>query len=190
VSDPRLPDFTPDGLLPVGDFLLSLEELAESSLVHGPADVSRAPNWDAFWRGQLVANLGILVRQLWQVGVTEIFIDGSFVEDKEHPNDIDGYFECELRRLASGDLQRELNQLDPYKVWTWDPADRRPARDHSKKQLPMWHRYRVELFPHVGQLSGIRDRYGNELEFPSAFRQSRRDGTPRGIVKIGGKHDS
>ena len=48
----------------------------------------------------------------------------------------------------------------------------------------MWHIYRVELYPHVGQLSGIRDKYGNELEFPSAFRLSRRDGRPRGIVKL------
>ena len=48
----------------------------------------------------------------------------------------------------------------------------------------MWHVYRVELYPHVGQSSGIRDRHGNELEFPSAFRLSRRDGQPRGIVKI------
>jgi hypothetical protein len=48
----------------------------------------------------------------------------------------------------------------------------------------MWHHYRVELYPHVGQLSGIRDQHGNELEFPSAFRLSRRDGRPRGIVKI------
>jgi hypothetical protein len=51
----------------------------------------------------------------------------------------------------------------------------------------MWHRYRVELYPHVPGLgigSGIRDKHGHELEFPSAFRQSRRDGKPRGIVKI------
>ncbi len=51
----------------------------------------------------------------------------------------------------------------------------------------MWHRYRVELYPHVpglGMISGIRDKWGHELEFPSAFRQSRRDGTPRGIIKI------
>ena len=130
-------------------------------------------------------NLGVLVRQLWQVGVNEIFVDGSFAEDKEHPNDIDGYFECDLMRLASGDLQRELNLIDPHKVWTWDPASRRPFRGYPKKQLPMWHVYRVEFFPHVGQLCGIRDRYGNELEFPSAFRKSRRNGSPRGIVKIG-----
>jgi hypothetical protein len=50
----------------------------------------------------------------------------------------------------------------------------------------MWHQYRVELYPHYGQPSGIRDRFGNEIEFPSAFRMSRRDGKPGGIVKIGG----
>src|ERR1041384_5574189 len=61
----------------------------------------RLPNWDVIWRRQLVDNLGILVRQLWQVGIREIFADGSFVEDKEHPNDIDGYFVCQLRELAS-----------------------------------------------------------------------------------------
>ena len=36
----------------------------------------------------------------------------------------------------------------------------------------------------LGIGSGIRDKYGNELEFPSAFRQCRRNGKPRGIVKI------
>jgi len=178
--------FTADGLLPPGDYVLTLEELARSMLVAGPADKERYPNWDQAWRRQLVENLGVLVGQLRQVGVTAIFVDGSFAEDKEHPNDIDGYFECELMRLASGDLQRELNLLDPHKVWTWDPASRRPFHGYPKKQLPMWHVYRVELYPHVGQLSGIRDRYGHELEFPSAFRQSRRDGKPRGIIKIGG----
>jgi hypothetical protein len=94
---------------------------------------------------------------------------------------------CDLDRLKSGELTRALNLLDPGKVWTWDPSSRRPYRGYPKKQLPMWHRYRVELYPHVPGLglgSGIRDKHGHELEFPSAFRQSRRDGTPRGIVKI------
>jgi hypothetical protein len=49
----------------------------------------------------------------------------------------------------------------------------------------MWHQYRVELYPHFSGLpSGILDEYGHELEFPSAFRRSRRDGRPRGIIKI------
>ena len=81
---------------------------------------------------------------MWQVGITEIFADGSFVEDKDHPNDIDGYFNCDLKHLASGRLEQELNLLDPHKVWTWDPASRRKALGFSKRQLPMWHRYRVE----------------------------------------------
>ena len=180
------PGFSRDGLLPPGDYGLTLEELRASWLVGGLGQESY-PHWDREWRGRLVANLSELVPQLWKVGVTDIFIDGSFVEDKDHPNDIDGYFVCELKRLASGELERDLNLLDPHKCWTWDPKQRRPFRGYPKKQLPMWHQYRVELYPHFGQPSGICDRFGNELEFPSAFRLSRRDGKPRGIVKIGGR---
>ena len=179
----KLPGFTSDGLLPADDYELTLTELAGSMLVVGPTDREDYPNWDEAWRGKLVYYLSILVEQLWQVGITDIYVDGSFTEDKEHPNDIDGYFVCELRELASGGLQRKLNLLDPHKIWTWDPRSRRSYRGYPKRQLPMWHRYRVELYPHVGQLSGIRDSRGYELEFPSAFRQSR-DGTPRGIIKV------
>ncbi len=182
-----IPSFTPDGLLPAGDHEVTFAELRQSVLVLGPGDPREYPSWDAVWRAKLVDNLEALTRQLWQVGIREIYADGSFAEDKDHPNDIDGYFVCDLARLRSGQLERELNLMDPHKVWTWDPASRRPYRGYPKRQLPMWHRYRVELYPHVPGLgigTGIRDRYGHELEFPSAFRQSRRDGTPRGIVKL------
>lgn len=177
-----LPSFTSEGYLPPADYELTLDELRTSMLVAGPSN--GYPNWDRGWRSQLVESLAVLVDQLWQVGIDDIFIDGSFVEDKEHPNDIDGYFVCDLMELATGRLQTQLNLLDPHKVWTWDPTTRRPYCGYPKKQLPMWHAYRVEMYPHVGQLSGIRDKHGNELEFPSAFRLSRRDGEPRGIVKI------
>ena len=178
--------FTAEGLLRPRDYLLTLDELDQSLLVLGPSDPELRATWDVRWRKKLVDNLAIPVRQLWTVGIAEIFIDGSFVEDKDHPNDIDGYFVCDLHRLASGELQRELNALDPHQIWTWDPATRRPYRGSPKRQLPMWHQYRVELYPHCGQPCGIRDRYGHELEFPSALRQSRRDGRPKGIVEIGG----
>ena len=179
--------FDSDGLLSPADYELSFDELRQSFLVLGPDDLGGGSSWDAAWRAQLVDNLEILTRQLWQAGIQDVFADGSFAEDKDHPNDIDGYFVCTLDQLRTGDLIRQLNLLDPYKVWTWDPASRKPYRGYPKKQLPMWHRYRVELYPHVPGLgvgSGIRDKYGHELEFPSAFRQSRRDGKPRGIVKI------
>lgn len=180
-----LPDFDADGLLPPGDYTLSLAELRESLLVSG-GDPAQGP-WDSAWRRTLVDNLAVMCRQLWHVGIENIFVDGSFVEDKARPNDIDGYFECELQHLASGELTRELNLIDPHKVWTWEPSARRAYRGYPKRQLPMWHVYRVELYPHVGQLSGIRDRHEHELEFPAAFRQSRRDGKPKGIVRIGGE---
>jgi len=97
----------------------------------------------------------------------------------------DGYFVCDVVEIASGRLVRALNRLDPQKVWTWDPALRRAYPGYPKKQLPMWHVYRVELYPHFpGLSSGIRDKFGNELEFPAAFRQCRRDSTPKGIVKL------
>lgn len=129
-------------------------------------------------------NLEILVRQLWKVGIENIFINGSFVEDKDHPNDIDGYFECNLIELTSGRLERELNLLDPHKVWTRNPASRWLDPNFGKKQLPMWHIYRIEFYPHHNQRSGITDKFGNELMFPAAFRQSRREYRQKGIVKI------
>lgn len=169
--------FNADGLLPQ-DYQLTLEQLHHSVLVHGPGP--QAPAWDAAWRATLVDNLRILVDQLFTVGIEEIFIDGSFTEDKDHPADIDGYFVCKPQGLPR--LERELNALDPHKVWTWSRNARRPYK--GKMKLPMWHRYRVELFPHYGQPSGIRDEFGNELEFPAAFRRTRVDRKPRGIIQI------
>jgi len=176
--------FTSEGLLPTGtgDYEMTLEELLASPLVENPSVTN--PHWDGKWRKYLVEQLAILAGQLWTVGISEIFINGSFVEDRDHPNDIDGYFHCDLKRLASGDLARELNLLDPYKIWTWDPTSRRPYRGYTKRQLPMWHQYRVELYPHYGQMCGIEDAHGNELEFPAAFRRSKRGDLAKGIIKL------
>ena len=177
-----LPPFTVEGVLPPGDYALTIHELRGSFLVHGAG--IQSPPWDAEWRRFLVGNFETLVGQLWQVGITRIFADGSFVEEKDHPNDIDGYFECDMRYFVSGQLQRDLNALDPSHIWTWDPSSRRPEVGSTKRQLPMWHRYRVELYPHFGNLSGILDAFGNDLTFPAAFRVSRRGNRPKGIVQI------
>lgn len=140
--------------------------------------------WDRAWRDALTRRAEVLVKQLWSVGIDEIFLDGSFVEAKPHPNDIDGYFVCDVYEFASGALQRKLNALDPHKVWTWDPAARRAYRGYVKKQLPMWHVYRVELYPHYGQLTGLHDRHGHDLMFPAAFRRQRSTDTPKGIIEV------
>lgn len=174
--------FNSDGLLPPGDYKMNLDEIRESILVKGPEDGSE--NWDQKWRLQLINNCEILVEQLVRVGIIEIYINGSFVEDKDHPNDIDGYFECEFSKFVSGNLKRELNKIDPHKAWTWDPGARRAYRGYVKRQLPMWHFYRVEFYPHYGNLSGIKDKYGNDMTFPSAFRINRSNDKPKGIIKI------
>ena len=177
-----IPAFQSDGLLPPKDYELSFDELRQSALVVGPAK-GRSSTWDGDWRRTLVGNLEIMTQQLWNVGVRDVFVDGSFAEDKDHPNDIDGYFCCDRSTLLSGNLQRDLNVLEPDKIWTWEPASRRSYRGSIKRHLPMWLKYRVELYPHVpGLLSGIKDD-GHELEFPAAFRRSRHN-SPKGIVKI------
>lgn len=175
--------FSSEGLLTTGEFAGTLDELSTSLLVLGPSD-SPSLDWDKAWRFRLVVNLGILAKQLWRVKAGPIFLDGSFVESKGHPNDIDGYFECDLAELASGRLEESLNRLDEYKIWTWDPAARSPYRGYPKRQLPMWHRYRIELYPHYGQGTGVRDDFGHEFEFPSLFRQHRETGRPKGIVVL------
>jgi hypothetical protein len=178
-----LPELTDEGLLPFGDYELTLEELLASRLVLGP-DLG-SPRWDMPWRRRLVENAGVLIGQLARVRITEVFLGGSFVEDKGHPNDIDGYFPFPGGAGKLRNLVDALNELDPHRSWGWDPRTRTKHRGYPKAQLPMWHAYRVELYPHYGQPFGLSDRDGNPLDFPAAFRQSR-DGRPRGILKIRG----
>jgi hypothetical protein len=179
-----LPDFVND-VLPPGDYKLTMQELRASMLVQGRFGVTE-PNWDVSWRSSLLDNLEILTNQLHQIGLDQIFIDGSFVENKAHPSDIDGYFECPWQEQANGDLESKLNAIDPHTVWTWDWSDRQLFA--GKMRLPMWMHYRCELYPHLTglpyhQSTGITDQFGNDLEFPSAFRQSR-GFVQKGIVKL------
>jgi hypothetical protein len=180
-----IPTFDHRGLLPPGDYAVTFDQLRESVLVTGiDPNINLSEHWDSAWRRTLVDQCEVMVNQLWTAGINDIFLDGSFVEQKAHPNDIDGYFTCDVRDLASGDLQRRLNTLDPHKVWTWDAQSRRAYRGYDKKQLPMWHHYRTELYPHYGQSSGIRDVFGHEMQFPSAFRQQRNTGEHKGVIQI------
>jgi hypothetical protein len=106
-----LPAFDAQGPLPAGDYELTVDEMRRSRLVAGPGGADST--WDAEWRETLVDNLEVMTRRLWQVGIRDVFADGSFVEEKDHPNDIDGYFVCALAELGSGELARKLNLLDP-----------------------------------------------------------------------------
>ncbi|HRQ09670.1 MAG TPA: hypothetical protein PLG36_01495, partial [Trueperaceae bacterium] len=86
---------------------MTFEQLRESVLVRGTREVTL----DGPWRMYLIDQAERMVRQLWEVGIEQIFLDGSFVEAKAHPNDIDGYFHVDLKYYASGQLQDGLNAL-------------------------------------------------------------------------------
>ena len=176
-----LPRFTPDGLLPPGDHTQTIDELRQSYLVTGEG--LEVPGWDSAWRAQLVDNLEPFIRQLWQVGVERIFVNGSFVTSQPHPGDIDAYFECELGRLDW--LVVELLQLEPVLPWDWahwpiDPVTTLP-------KLRIWHRYRVDLFAHSVDRpvpTGIKDEFGYDLFFPSLFRRDRLTSRPKGVIQL------
>ena len=171
-----LPAFTADGVLPPDDYPMTLSEL-ELSLLGAGGDQEA---WDVAWRCQLIRNLRVIASQLWSVGINEVYVNGSFVEDRPRPRDIDGYFTCKLYDLATGDLEAKLNAIDAYKCWTWDPAARRPHPDSTKAELPMWHRYRVDMFAHwQGQPPD-----GVDQHIPSLFRLQKSTDKPKGIIKL------
>jgi hypothetical protein len=170
-----------DGLLPSGDHHLTLSELRQSYLVTGEG--LEIPQWDSAWRRQLVDNLELFVRQLWHVGVERIFVNGSFVTSKPDPGDIDAYFECTVAEYPL--LLAQLTQLEPPLPWD---VTRRPIDPRSREAKPiMWHRYRMEVFPHFidhPMPTGIRDTRGDDLFFPTLFRLDKATGRPKGIVQI------
>ena len=175
-----LPPFDEDGFLPQGDYCMTLAELRESELVN-----NLNSGWDREWRLQLVSNLEVVVQQLWQVNITDIYVNGSFVEDKDHPNDIDVYFNCDRKYLVSGRLEEDLNKLDPHRCWTWEHNKRKLYAATGKKHLPIWWQYRIDPWPNFGQGGGIiNPKTNNEMTFPELFRTSRFTFKPKGIIKI------
>jgi hypothetical protein len=134
----------------IGDREMTLSELKESELVTGPNPLPAG--WDKEWRRVLVDNLEILVRQLWTLGMTEIWIGGSFASNSPHPGDIDGYFICSLEEFRSRGLPALLNALDRKQSWGWRRSDARLDPQSQKHKLLLWHNYRVELYPEYTEL--------------------------------------
>jgi|GEM_PF-203370 len=179
--------FDENGRLPPGDYSMNLDELAQSILVTGDED--RDDAWDTKWRLQLVQNLRIMIQQLWDEGITEIYIDGSFATDKLHPGDIDGYFAIQKpENMLDFDFEQELcqrlNKRDDHNIWTWKDKDRKRPAAAEKGQLPMWWQYHVEMWPEYGQWSGqIHPLSGEKLTHAELFRITKA-GEDKGIIKL------
>lgn len=176
-----LPPFTRFGVLPPGEYEATLDELRRSHVVVGPKD---GRPWDTTWRLRLLAALQGRLGQLWAVGyVPQVVIAGSFVEDVPHPADIDGWFPCPRNKcgLDCGepqDLQRDLNHLDPRRLWSW-----RRQEANGRRKFPMWHALRVELYYDAPGVFIASDARGRGLR-PSEFFSRTRSGRPKGVVRI------
>ena len=68
--------FNTSGLLDSGTYEATLSELRSSILVCGDGSSS---TWDSNWRRELVRRIELLIGQLWEVGVIDIYLDGSFL---------------------------------------------------------------------------------------------------------------
>lgn len=176
-----LPPFTRDGVLPEGDYELTVSELEQSTL----AAAFIGDEESRIWRRTLATSAGIIIDQLRQAGITQIYVDGSFATSKPIPGDVDIYFECSMAQIATDDLLETLNRIDPRQCWTWDDEDRLPELVDGKRQLPMWWEYRVEAWPEFGQKSGQFHPITNEsLTHAQLFRIMKYSGIPKGIIKI------
>ena len=152
--------FNKHGLLPKGDYKYTFKELQSSIFVKGPEKPS-IPNWDSQRRANLVHQAEILVKQLWDIGITKIWLDGSFAEAKPHPNDIDGYFECNLSEFASGYIQRELNKIDLIKSGRGIHRPVRAIAVMSRNSFPCGINTGWSYIPTMVKNSGITDIHGN-----------------------------
>lgn len=175
-----IPAFDDRGLLPPGIHRSTVGELRQSHLVHG----NGAEPWDADWRAYLLENLARMFTMLRTVGVTSIYVGGSFVEAKAHPSDVDGYFYvADTDAVFDGRLEASLNTLDPEGAWGWE-ADYAVADGAEKRQLRMRDAYGVELYPVVRKLFGIVDPSGRLLGFEEGFTVQRRTFRRKGIVQL------
>lgn len=108
-------------------------------------------------RRQLFKGLKKAVKNLWSAGVEEIYIDGSFIGDKEFPGDIDG---CWMPKVG---LKTE--KIDPV-LLTFTPGRRE-----------MKAKYGVDFY----LTNVIEETRGKTF---LEFFQLDRDGKRKGIIKI------
>lgn len=167
--------FLRNGLLPAGDHEISLAEL-ERSMRAGPGG---GRSWDTAWRLQLLAEFTQRYRQLAGVGITEVYIDGSYATDKYHPNDMDAYFVVP-RKLWRTSAEAALKGLDP-EFWRFETV----TDPTGKTGYPMAFLRHIEMFPvyqeHTPAFADCPDMIDPKINF---FRTDKWSHRPKGIIKI------
>jgi hypothetical protein len=142
-----IPQFTDEGLLPPGVHETDLEELKEKM------------GWSRK-RRELLEGLEEALGLMASCGVARVYLDGSFVTDKDRPNDVDGCYD-----LAEDVTAEDLNRLDP--IFPPSPEGRAEAK----------RRFGVDLFPAAAT------ELGSGQPFLRFFRTDR-EGRERGVHSV------
>jgi hypothetical protein len=139
----RIPPLQPNGELPPGEYPASLDEIER---VYGHANDRRR---------LLMRGLRDAAAQFVRAGVRTLWVNGSFVTDKEMPNDIDGCWEF-TPSVA-------VDQLDTVFL--------------QRSRQGMKDKYGLDFF-----IANIIEA-DSGLPFPKFFQISR-DGEPKGILVV------
>jgi len=142
-----IPRFTDEGLLPPGVYGTDLEELKEKM------DWSRK-------RGELLEGLEEALELIASCDVVRVYLDGSFVTEKDRPNDIDGCYD-----LADDVTAEDLRRLAP--IFPPSPSNRAEAK----------RRFGVDLFPAAATELGSGQPF-------LRFFQTDREGHERGVLSV------
>ncbi len=167
--------FLKNGLLPPGDHEISLAEL-EQFIRQGPGG---GGCWDTAWRLQLLEEFKQRYAQLAAVGITEVYIDGSYATDKYHPNDLDAYFVVP-RQLWRTSAEAALKEIDP-EFWRFETV----SDPSGKRGYPMAFLRHIEMFPvyqeHTPAWADFPEMIDPKIGF---FRTDKWSHRAKGIIKI------
>jgi hypothetical protein len=140
-------EFTEVGLLPPGVHEADLEELREKM------------GWSRKRQG-LLEGLEEALELMVSCGVVRVYLDGSFVTDKDRPNDIDGCYD-----LAEDVTAEALGRLAP--IFPPNPSNRAEAK----------RRFGVDFFPAAATELGSGQPF-------LRFFQTDHEGRERGVLSV------
>ncbi|CAN5846059.1 hypothetical protein BH23ACT11_BH23ACT11_14570 [soil metagenome] len=142
-----IPQFTNEGLLPPGVHETGVEELKEKM------------EWSRK-RRELLGGLEEALELMMSCGVVRAYLDGSFVTDKDRPNDVDGCYD-----LAEDVTSEDLKRLAP--IFPPSTSNRTEAK----------RRFGVDLFPAAATELGSGQPF-------LRFFQTDREGRERGVLSV------
>jgi hypothetical protein len=142
-----IPRFTEEGLLPPGVHETGIDELREKMA------------WSRK-RRELLEGLEEALELMASCGVVRAYLDGSFVTDKDRPNDIDGCFDLEEDAAAE-----DLGRLAP--IFPPGISNRVEAK----------RRFGVDFFPAASTELGSGQPF-------LRFFQTDREGRERGVLSV------